>query len=93
MTEIVASNPIRGADVCVRLFQVAATGWYTVQEVLPTANGIKKLNWNKEFQGLPNLQVEQQEIWINVTGEKWVVRNDLRVSAVTMKITIFWDVT
>jgi hypothetical protein len=49
---IVGSNPTRGMDVCVRLFCVCvdlcvdgglATGWSSVQGVLPTVYTIKKL--------------------------------------------------
>jgi hypothetical protein len=51
-TGIVASNPIRGMDVCVRLFCVCvvmlagtdlASGWSLVQRVLPSMYGLR--NW------------------------------------------------
>jgi hypothetical protein len=55
---IVGSNPTQGMDVCVRLFSICvvlcvgsdlATGWSSVQGVLPTEYRIKKL---KNGQGL-----------------------------------------
>jgi hypothetical protein len=57
-TSIVASNPTRGMNVCVRLFCVCvvlcvgsglATGWSPVQGVLPTVYSIKKLKKRPGF--------------------------------------------
>jgi hypothetical protein len=57
-TEIVGSNPTQGMDVCVRLFCVCvvlctgsglATGWSTVQGVLPTAYGLRNCRAKQSF--------------------------------------------